>query len=206
MAQFLEWISNLMSRGESVQDDPPTLTAHERPAVERILGEFYEEHALDIAGPPIPFDLPAATEAAELLAHSCWLLVSGDEAARLGLKCQPSSPSIHLSVDLGLRFLPAVYRRSKSQNPDGKLTLELDRILRMWPLSGVLACLDGKPASPLDFAGHPGLQLLYAERLVGTGQPGWVPESETARGWSERVFQERGKPLPEYVVEKTDGD
>ena len=206
MAQFLEWLTKVMTRGESVQDNPPSLTLRERPAVERFLSEFYQEHALDIAGPPIPLDMAAATEAVELLAQSCWLLVSGEhESARLGMKCQPSSPSTHLSVDLSLRFLPAVYRRSKMQQPEGKLTLELDRTMRLWPLSGVLASLDGKPTSPLDFAGHAGLQLLYAERLLESGQPGWVPESEKARGWAERVFRERGKPLPEYVAEKIDG-
>ena len=54
-------------------------------------------------------------------------------------------------------------------------------------------------AAPPTFGGHPGLQLLYAERLAGVGRPGWVPPSGPAREWVERVHSERGRPLPAAI-------
>jgi hypothetical protein len=206
MPQFLDWITRVFSSGESVQDGPPSLLPGERSAVEHYLRNVFKECALDVAASPISFDPVAAIGAAELLAEACWLLVAEeDEPKPLGIESSPSSPSTDLSTDIALRFLPAVYRRAKLHQPEGTLTIELDRILRMWPLSGVLANLDGKPSSKLDFGGHSGLQMLYAERLLETGQPGWVPTSEPARSWVERVFRERGKPLPAYVPEEIDG-
>jgi hypothetical protein len=206
MPQFLDWITRVLTCGESVQDGPPSLPTGERPAVEQFLRHILEERTFDIAGPPISFDPVIAIGAAELLARACWLLVSGEGGPReLVTDIRPSSSSTHLAADITLRFLPAVYRRANLRQPEGALTIELDRILRMWPLSGVLANLDGKPSTKLDFEGHPGLQLLYAERLIETGQPGWVPQSEPTRSWVERVFRERGKPLPAYVAEENDG-
>jgi len=207
MPQFLDWITRVLTCGESVQDGPPCLQSGERQAVEKCLSNLFKERVLDIAAPPISFDPNTAVGSAELLARACWLLVAGEgEPRRLGFEGRPPSPSTHLAADITLRFLPAVYRRAKLQQPEGALTIELDRILRMWPLSGVLANLDGKPSTKLDFEGHPGLQLLYAERLIETCQPGWVPTSEPARSWVERVFRERGKPIPAYVPEEIYGD
>jgi len=68
--------------------------------------------------------------------------------------------------------------------------------------SGVLADLDGTPATPPEFGGHPGLQLLYAERLAETGRAGWVPATGPAREWVERVYQERGKLMPAVSKEE----
>ncbi len=56
--------------------------------------------------------------------------------------------------------------------------------------------LDAEPLGPLDFAGHPGLQLLYAERLAAAPRAAWVPPAGPAREWAERAFHERGRPLP----------
>ena len=69
-------------------------------------------------------------------------------------------------------------------------------MLARWPLSGVLADLPGPPTAALDFGGHPGLQLLYAERLVGRERPAWVPPGGPARERAELVFRGRGRSLP----------
>jgi MoxR-vWA-beta-propeller ternary system domain bpX4 len=195
---FLAWLSRVLTYGESVLAASPSLLPEERPRVVEALRAAFEQHALDVAGPPIPFDPEAALRSAIVLARACWRFVGPDEdtPSSLDLGVEPSSPSAHLSVDVALRFLPAVYRRSRLREPEIGLTAELDGLLRRWPLSGVLADLDGEPATPPEFGGHCGLQLLYAERLVATGRPGWVPKSGPAREWVERVYQERGKPMP----------
>jgi hypothetical protein len=72
------------------------------------------------------------------------------------------------------------------------LTTRLAHLLREWPLSGVLADLDEGPLTPSEFAGHPGLLLLYAERLAGSENPAWLPD-KAARAYVELVWQELGK-------------
>src|SRR5580704_9171855 len=128
MPQFFDWITKVLTRGESVQEAPPSLTPIERPAIERLLRENYQEHALDVAGPPIPFDPVVAIDAAELLAGACWSLVDGnDEPVQLKMKNRTISPSTHLSADLAFRFLPAVYRRAKLHDSAGSLTVKLEQ-------------------------------------------------------------------------------
>lgn len=183
--------------GESVQDAPPRLTSAERPAVESRLRAAFELHALDVAGSPVAFDPEAAVGAAVALARACWLLVSADEDERpaVALDIRERSPAIHLSADVTLRFLPAVYRRARLRDAGGALTTALDRLLRAWPLAGVLADLDGEPTAAPDF-GHTGLNILFAERLAVTRRAGWIPPNGVAREWAERVFAGRGLKLP----------
>jgi hypothetical protein len=103
---------------------------------------------------------------------------------------------------VALRFLPGVYKRARVAGAGSELASELDAILRRWPLSGVLADLDGAPTVVPEFGGHPGLQLLYAERLLRTSRPGWVPAGGPAREWAERVYSEAGRSLPVLLREE----
>jgi hypothetical protein len=95
-----------------------------------------------------------------------------------------------------LRFLPNVERRAGTRTDRTKLAESLQAILRQWPLSGVLGAVPGPPTGDTAFAGHSGLQLLYAERLIRNGRPEWLPDDTAALSWCERIYHERGKPLP----------
>jgi hypothetical protein len=198
MPPFADWLTRVLALGESVQEAPPTLTPPERPGVLAVLRTAFDESALDVAGPPIAFEPDVALAAAVLLARACWLLVGADEKEppTLTLRAEPVSPSAHLSADVALRFLPAVYRRAKARSTAEPLAAAVEKLLRVWPLSGVLTDLDGTPTTPPEFCGHSGLQLLYAERLLATGRSGWMPAVGAAREWVERVYSERGKPVP----------
>ncbi|MCE9560701.1 MAG: hypothetical protein K8U57_01475 [Planctomycetes bacterium] len=201
MPTFQDWLKRLLTHGESVQDTPPSPITGSA-AEESLLRAAFITHSLDIAGPALTFDAAAACGAAKVLAQACWFLVGGtDERVTLSLTSE-QSPAAHLSADVTLRFLRAVYRRARFREPDGELTRQLDALLRAWPLSGVLADLDGSPTTTPEFGNHPGLQLLYAERLAGTGRAGWVPVSGSAREYAERVHQELGKPLPALPTEE----
>jgi hypothetical protein len=74
------------------------------------------------------------------------------------------------------------------------LTTRLEEVFRRWPLSGVLSDLDEGPTR-VDFAGHRGLCLLYAERLATNRRPGWVVEGEV-REHIDLVFAETGRVGP----------
>ena len=84
----------------------------------------------------------------------------------------------------------------KVHNHGDKLTALLEEVLRRWPLSGVLADIDEAPLTPLTFGGHPGLLMLYAERLAQHEKPAWIP-SGAAMEYVELVYADLGKDCPE---------
>jgi hypothetical protein len=47
-------------------------------------------------------------------------------------------------------------------------------------LSGVLSDVEDEPTTALEFGGHKGLMLLYAERWVRNEKQAWRPQG---RGW-----------------------
>ncbi|MFO0805552.1 MAG: hypothetical protein U0791_20820 [Gemmataceae bacterium] len=192
---FHKWLDRLLRNGEAVFPTRPAFESHAPQAI-AILRFAFQTRVLEIAGPPIEFHPNAAVQAARTVAAASWRLVSGEADPELELRSEPRSAGEHLSADVPLRFLPAVYRRARSRSRDDPLTKSLDAVLRAWPLSGVLADLDGEPTHPPDGGGHPGLQLLYAERFATTRRPGWLPPAGRSREWVERVFAERGLSLP----------
>jgi len=104
----------------------------------------------------------------------------------------PDAPAAHLSADLVLRFLPQVHRRARALDPADPLVMILERVLRQWPLSGVLADVLEGPVTPPDFGGHAGLLFLYAERLARHEKPAWLPTGP-GREYAEVVWAELGK-------------
>lgn len=158
-------------------DHPPAADDLQR-AGDR-LGRAYPDHALDVAGPPIPFDAGAATRAAVWLHWACWFAVDRSAPAELvgqslGLPPAPGTAAEHLSADLVLRFLPQVRRRAGSNTWD-PLVKAIDAAGRHWPLSGVLVGGGEGPVEVGDLGGHPGLWLLYAERFARAPRSGWEP-------------------------------
>ena len=148
------------------------------------LAESFNIHSSAVAGPPIEFDCRERRHAAEFLRQSSWALVNHDERMadlekRLNMPGSPLTPSHHLSADLTLRYLPQVLRRARGLNPDDPLVECITSVLRRWPLSGVLSDVVEAPIVPTDLGGHPGLLLLYAERLDQERPTGWRPPQST---------------------------
>jgi hypothetical protein len=173
MTSFLE---KLFAEGQVVLRSRPT---RERGAAE-LLERTYAVYSLEVAGPPIDFDAPTALAASELLIRACWFLLSHAEPESelqrsLVMPGPPKSAAQHLSADLVFRYLPHVHRRARALAPDDLLPKLLAEVLRQWPLSGVLSDVDDAPTTGLDFDGHPGLLLLYAERLARNDKRAWVP-------------------------------
>jgi hypothetical protein len=167
--------------------------------VSNCLASAFADYRLDVAGPPIDFDSVTAASAANALSWACWFLVSQHEAdadveREVSMPARPITAAQHLSADLLFRYLPQVHRRARAVATDDMLTLCLARLLRNWPLSGVLSDVTDGPDAPPDLAGHPGLQLLYAERLLRNPKPAWAP-SVSARGPVELVCARLGKPM-----------
>jgi MoxR-vWA-beta-propeller ternary system domain bpX4 len=210
MAGFAEFLKRLLTEGAAVLRDRPSFDAQERSQATAVLERAYANARLHVAGPLLDFDAPTALAAAEVVWLAGWfLLVRNEESDEVekGLRLpEPTRhPGRHLSADLTLRYLPQIYQRARSIAADDVLTHGLARILQQWPLSGVLAALDDGPTTPLDALNHPGLFLLYAERLAEHASPAalarcgsdWTPRQGLAREWVERVFAERGFHLAE---------
>jgi hypothetical protein len=190
------WLTTLLDHGESVQQAAPDPATFVAPPVRAVLRDAFARHALAVAGPSLAFNEGLAVRAAAVVAVACWRLVAdADDRPPLPPLGSPTSAAAHLSADLVLRLLPGVARRAKARG-DVDLAGEVEAVLCRWPLSGVLADLEHPPAVPLDFFAHPGLLLLYAERLPAAPRSLWVPLG-AARGWAERVFAARGRPLPD---------
>jgi hypothetical protein len=183
MSPLADFLQRLFADGVAHFRSPPG--AAPRDDARPLLEAAYAGYALDVAGPPVPFDAGTALAAAEVVRQACWLLVSRDEPEgeidrRLRLPGPPASAGQHLSADLTLRYLAQVHRRAFALNPGDRLTAALTDLLRRWPLSGVLADVVEAPLVNLTFGGHDGLLLLYAERLAAHAKPAWVPPGRGA--------------------------
>lgn len=181
MSPFIVFIEELLCDGEVNLCQPlePARRAYSEAA--KILEQAYATWCLSVAGPPIPFDGKVATAAAALVYYSCWFLVdhslsSAEMEKILTMPGLPESPAHHLSADLLFHFLPQIHSRIQSVDATEPLAEHLAKVLRQWPLSGVLADVTEGPLTPLDFGGHAGLMWLYAERWCRKEMPAWLPE------------------------------
>jgi hypothetical protein len=192
-----DFLQRLLSEGSVVLRERPVTQPAERGAAVAWLRSAFAEYRLDVAGPLLPFDETVALKAAACCRSACWFLVdhSAEDAevqAEVKMPDPSGDPAQHLSADLVLRFVPQVYHRARAVAVDDVLTRRLAAICRQWPLSGVLADIEQEPTTPLDFGGHPGLQLLYAERFAKHQRPGWLPRGG-AEEYINLVLSERGE-------------
>ena len=196
---FHEFLAQLFDEGKIVFRAAP----RDRPSASAVavLAAAFEACRLAVAGPRIAFDLEIALAATELVRQASWALVNRDErmtdlVKRLKMPVSPLTASQHLSADLTMRYLPQVLRRARGLDPSDPLVAQLSNTLRTWPLSGVLSDVAEGPLVPLEFGGHPGLMLLYAERLIGNDRAFWRPV-QRGPSWDyyELVLEEHGQPI-----------
>ena len=169
-----------------------TTTARSPTRRPRLVLRIAHAESVQIAGPArVP---PRALMAAEFLRQACWLLVSRNEPPSRWNDAQLGEPARadHLSADVVLRYLPLVERRARALAPDDLLSRRLADVLQIWPLSGVLSDVLGGPKTPPTFDDHPGLQMLYAERLAGAEKPNWLPPGR-GREFVDLIRADRGR-------------
>ena len=197
MATLGDFFRDLFDEGRIVLKGRPIPSEADRPSAQGRLEAAFRVHRLDVAGPPIAFDAASALMAAELVRQASWFLVNRSEPVEameraLVMPRPPESAGEHLSADLSFRFLPQIQRRARSISPGDRLGNFLADLLRAWPLSGVLSDLAEGPEDVGDLGGHPGLWMLYAERLARDEKPSWMPRG-APRGHVELVFAGLGK-------------
>lgn len=198
MAAFGEFLALLLGEGKVAfgRSGRPTDRPTDRDLV--TLEDAHGVYALSVAGPPVAFDANTACEAAELVRQASWALVDrtdrpADLARWLRMASAPTTPARHLSADLTLRYLPQVLVRARAIDPTDPLIDLLSNVLRGWPLSGVLSDVEEGPLRATDLCGHPGLLLLYAERLAAHDRPKWRPDpSSPAYDYYQLVLRQTG--------------
>ena len=199
MTSFHEFLTELLYDGKVVFRS--ARAPNDRPRAEDIglLEKAFNAVRLSVAGPEIAFDRAVGYSAAELLRQASWALVNHDDRVSHLRKCltmpiQPVTEAHHLSADLTLHYLPQVLKRARGLDPLDPLIALLEDVLRQWPLSGVLSDVTDPPIGSLDFGGHPGLLLLYAERLAANDRVAWRPVRGKP-GWEyfELVSDERNR-------------
>ena len=198
MGTITQWLTGVLTEGHSTQAAAPTLDAAERPAVERLLRDGYATLQREVAGPPVAFDMALALRCLQVLAEACWHLTALPPESPLPSHDlgEPQDVSDHLTGDLLLRYLVSVRKRAGLRGPADPLGEWCEGILRAWPLSGVsMGCRAG-PTTTLTFDAHPGLMLLYAERLAARPEPAWVPPPGLPTEYVERAFAEAGRVIP----------
>jgi hypothetical protein len=200
MSSLVTFLNRLFQEGEIVFQQRPVPSEAEAGPATALLERLYVNHRLELAGPEIAFDAATALAAAELVRQAAWFLLNHTEPFQelenhVRMPAPPASAAQHLSADLLLRFLPQIHRRARAHAADDLLTRLLATILRQWPLSGVLSDVEEGPLPSLELISHPGLLLLYAERLARHEKPAWVPEGRP-REYVELVYQELGRQLP----------
>ncbi len=180
MTSFRRFVIELLREGKVVFRSAQA--PRDRPLAEDIalLEKGFEVVQLSVAGPAIPFDGAVGYSAAEVLRQASWALLNHNDRISqlkklLSMPIQPATPAHHLSADLMLRYLPQVLKRARGLDPSDPLIGLLEDVLRRWPLSGVLSDVIEPPLGSLEFAGHPGLLLLYSERLVANDRHAWRP-------------------------------
>jgi hypothetical protein len=197
MSASCEFWQSLFRDGRIVIEGPPQWNPSGDRDTRLLLERFYKDYALTIAGPELPFVEEVAVAAARVVEMSVWYLASQtgtpeDLERDLLFPAGPGGASEQFSADLVLRYLPSIFQRARVLYPADRLPVILGEILRHWPLSGVLADLPDAPLRDLDFGGHPGLLLLYAERLAENLKPAWIRRG-LAVPYLELVWAELGR-------------
>jgi hypothetical protein len=192
MSALSEFFEHLFATGEARLTGRPDLG--DRRELEEVLRSAFNEYRLDVAGPLIELDADAAVGAAYYTSLACWFAASHDETPEQvkGLLKMPdvrATSQAALSVDLTLRYVVTVHRRAQAQNREDVLAKLLSDTLRRWPLTGVSSDVAEPPTGDLTFAGHRGLELLYAERLAGNYRESWLPAEGRLREMVEMIQQ-----------------
>jgi hypothetical protein len=203
---FADFVERLLNEGAILLRQRPHVEAEDRRQAARVLEAVYAGYRLEVAGPLLDFDAAVAVRAAECVWLAAWFLLHRDEPAAVveqTLALPPATgPAQVLSADLVLRFLPRLHGRARAIAADDVLTRSLALLLRRWPLSGVLSDIGDAPENLELLETHPGLLLLYAERLADRYRPAWVPERPAAREHVELVLAQRGLALAEKPAAK----
>jgi hypothetical protein len=211
-SSFAEFVGLLLREGCASLKSPPERSAAADGEVVTLLQQAHHNYCLSLAGPPVDFDGRTALAAAALVHCACWLVLDRSVPVDameqlLQMPKLPATPAEHAAADLMFRYLPQLHRRAAALDAAEPLTATLARVLRQWPLSGVLSDVTEEPLTPPDFGEHSGLWWLYTERWAQRQKSAWQPTGPGAE-YLEAVWIDLGRDIsllrrPEKVAIST---
>lgn len=135
------------------------------------LASWDAANRLEFPGEAPPLDVDAARWALLRLYQACQFAVHRDAgaaemAAAFANACPLAPPaSLHYSVDLVFRFLPDLYRLTKSASAGDPLCEHLRQWAAAWPLSSV-GIAGVNPADLSAVCEHASLLRMYSDRVI----------------------------------------
>ena len=185
MTSFHEFLTGLLKDGRVVFRSESALTTGRGRRISRFWKRLSAFSGFRWPGRRFRLTRQWAYSAAELVRQASWALVNHDDRVSHLKKCltmpiEPVTPAHHLSADLDAALPAASLKRARGLDPTDPLIVAAGRRARRWPLSGVLSDVARAPLGSLDFGGHPGLLLLYAERLAANDRAAWRPAQNGA--------------------------
>jgi hypothetical protein len=192
----------LLFEGRLCVGDEPILALSDD--ADAVLTAAAQRQVLALPSPRLQLSLPTLRAAVQVVYRAAWRFFHPEPAPAendpgLRMPAPPRSPGEHLAADLALRFLPGIYHRVLSRDPEDDLARVIKLLLRQWPLSGVLADIAEPPETAIDFGGHVGLGFLYGERLAAHERPAWIPTGPV-RACVEVVYDALGRRLLDAVT------
>ncbi|MGF1580415.1 MAG: hypothetical protein ACFCD0_13725 [Gemmataceae bacterium] len=201
MSALTSFLHNLFWNGKVVLSAAPREDSTVESEARIELQRAFETHTLGLTGPAVKFDVELALAASRVVWWSCWLLhdrslTVKEMADKLRMPLAPQTAGDHILGDLLFQYLPNVLHRAEAISPDEPLAVKLAKVLREWPLSGVLATIVEKPVVSLHFDDHPGLLWLYAERWVRFRKRAWLPTDQGLE-YIKMVWKDLGRETEE---------
>ncbi|QDT41685.1 hypothetical protein Pan241w_17480 [Gimesia alba] len=175
MSNYAYFFSSLFEDGIVHVPEIGELSDSEIQTADEILVDFEKQYRLEMPLEMPPFSVPDAQNAAYCFFRACQFAVSRDAPPQLidsefqRLEELTDTPQTHYSVDLIFRFLPDLFRLSKSAMEEDPLVQHLHDWAVRWPLSSVNISNLQKPVQIDGFSESPGLMRLYCDRIISTG-------------------------------------
>jgi len=172
MSQFASFLSVLFDEGHVLVPEIEPLTDEELSGGREVLEEFEKQYRLELPGGLPPFEISLAEQAAVLFYRACQFTVIRDASPQQidevfkEIASLPNTPKAHYAVDLTFRFLPDLFRLTKSMMENDPLVKHLKDWANRWPLSSVGIKEASTPISIDGFVGSPGLLRLYCDRIL----------------------------------------
>lgn len=174
MSNYAYFFSSLFEDGTVCVPEIEEISDADIEAANETLVEFEKQYRLEMPLEMPAFSVTDAQKAAFCFFRACQFTVSRDASAELidtefeSLNEISDTPQTHYSVDLTFRFLPDLFRLSKSAMEEDPLVRHLHDWGIRWPLSSVgisdlkkSICTDG-------FSESSGLMRLYCDRIIST--------------------------------------
>jgi len=175
-----------------------------------LLREWHTEALEELAGPPLPFDEPAARWGAQMLFRAAWFYLHRDAAesqvVTLLADPLPGGPSaqVMFSADLALQYLPGLHRLARTLAPGDPLLGALQRMAEALPLSGAgIEPEEGRVRQPQAAAwqavrAHPGLWRMFTDRVIAANARWWLGREEVKEAVRRAAGAFAGELVPAF--------